>query len=587
MQELVLALFALAMVATASKIPRTDQDEPLWWQNTIVYQIYPRSYQDSNDDGTGDLNGIQSRLQHIADLGVGSIWISPVYESPMADFGYDFSNFTNIDPIFGTIDDFKQMSDRAKELGIRLIMDIVPNHTSEKHAWFTKSVAREDPYTDYYIWKDPLGFDEDGNPIPPNNWLSVFRFSAWEWVEERQQFYYHAFTVQQPDLNYRNPLVVEEMKNVLRFWIEGQGVDGFRMDAVPFLFEDPEFLDEPQRPGATDPDAHDYLEHIYTFNLPEVYDMIGQFRSVLDEYEEVDGLPRVMMVEALSQDLSVQDLMKYYDVSDFPFNFNFVVQLEAPMEAAEVKKQVDDWLDNTPEGKTPNWVWDNHDNWRMGSKFGEELIDGMQMISLLLPGIAVTYNGGEIGMLNTDISYEDTVDPQGCNCGPEHYDDSNCSRDPERTPMQWSAEANAGFSGPQVEPWLPVNPNYVTLNVEAQKAADISESHLKVYQSLVALRQRDQVKLGGVVNVALGDVFAFNRQLNDEAPLIVAVNTSGDIVKVNLKELDPTESTYQVILRSTRSENLDTIPGSAIHDLADVTLGVYEGIVLEPIPSAT
>lgn len=567
-------LLLLLVLVCVQERPVESKDDDAWWTNTIVYQVYPRSFQDSNDDGTGDIKGIEQRLEHFVELGAETIWLSPIYQSPMADFGYDISNFTDVDPIFGSLKDFQQLSLAAHERGLKIVMDFVPNHSSNEHEWFKKSVARVEPYTDYYVWKDPIGVDDQGDPIPPNNWLSVFRFSAWEYVEERGQFYYHAFTVQQPDLNYRNPLVVEEMKNVLRYWVGEQGVDGFRMDAVPFLFEDPEFRDEPISNKTDDENDYGYLDHIYTFNLPQVYDMIHQFTTVLSAFEIADGVDRVVMVEALSADLSVQDLMQYYDVCDFAFNFNLIVHLPSPVTAVNIEQQVRDWLVNMPNGKTANWVLGNHDNGRVGSRFTPELVDGMNMIALLLPGVAVTYNGDEIGMLNTNISYEDTVDPAGCNCGPDRYQE--CSRDPERTPMQWSSDKNAGFSNAE-KTWLPVNPNYMEVNVANQKAAE--ESHLKVYKALSSLRATDsRVNSGQVDMISTGPVFAFNRHNEEPGVIIAAVNTEEDHVIVDISHLATGSGT--VLLRSINSDNSATVPGSQV-TLNSLILGPYEGVVID------
>jgi len=437
-------------------------------------------------------------------------------------------------------------------------------------------VVREEPYTDYYVWKDPAGYDKNGNPLPPNNWVSVFRFSAWKFNEDRGQFYYHAFTPEQPDLNYRNPMVVEEMKNVIRFWVGEMGIDGFRMDAVPFIFEDPEFKDEPLSHQSDDPNDYNYLNHTYTFNLPEHYDMLKQFNDVISEFELIDGNDRVMMVEALSEDLSTEDLMKYTEVCDFAFNFNFVVHLKSPASAEAIEEQILDWLQNLPAGKTANWVLDNHDNTRVGSKFGPEWIDPLNMISLLLPGVAVTYNGDEIGMVNANISYEDTIDPAGCNCGPDKY--QLCSRDPERTPMQWSDDKNSGFSQAN-STWLPVNPNYIDLNVESQKAAE--ESHLKVYQALSKLRQDDpRVQIGKWDTMIGGNgaVLGIARHIDMNA-VILAFNTSPDIAIANFQP-GPYFGESRVLFRSTGSSNPDTIPGNLV-DLSRLTLQPYEAVVID------
>ena len=545
-----------------------------WWEHTAVYQIYPRSFQDSNDDGTGDLTGITSRLDHLVDIGVETFWLSPIYKSPMADFGYDISDYVDVDPIFGTIEDFDTLSVEAKKRNLRIVMDFVPNHSSNEHEWFLKSEQKEEPYTDYYIWKDR----NESNPGGvPNNWLGVFRGSAWEWSETRKQFYYHAFTKEQPDLNYWNTAIKQEMKDILKFWTD-KGVDGFRMDAVPFLFEDQEFKDEPLSGKTDDPEDYNYLNHIYTWNFPEVIDVLAEFTESVRENTNGEGF---VMVEALSEDLTTENMMTFYNCSDFAFNFNMIVKLKPDeLSGDTIKAAVADWLDNMPEGKTANWVLGNHDNWRVGSRFGEGNMDGFNMISLLLPGVAVTYNGEEIGMTNTDVSWEQTVDPAGLNCGEEHFQDMGCSRDPERTPMQWDTSENAGFS--PATPWLPVNQNYLDgVNVEAQSGE--GESHLSVYKQLTTLRKNEPVfKNGNTDMISTVPVFAFARH-DQQVAYFTVVNVMGEEARIDLTELidlvQLTETMGVVEIRSSGVTNDATNIGSNV-DLKNIVLIGYEAIVI-------
>ena len=565
--RLTLLLTSLALQARASS--------GKWWEQTTVYQIYPRSFQDSNDDGTGDLAGITSRLDHLVDIGVETFWLSPIYKSPMADFGYDISDYVDVDPIFGTLEDFETLSAEAKKRNLRIVMDFVPNHSSNEHEWFLKSEQKEEPYTDYYIWKDrnesnPGGF--------PNNWLSVFRGPAWEWSETRQQFYYHAFTKEQPDLNYWNPVIVQEMKDVLKFWTD-RGVDGFRMDAVPFLFEDLEFKDEPLSGKTEDPEDYNYLSHIYTWNFPEVIDVLAEFTESVKENTNGEGF---VMVEALSEDLTTEDMMTFYNCSDFAFNFNMIVKLKPEELSGEsIQDAVADWLDNMPEGKTANWVLGNHDNWRVGSRFGEGNMDGFNMIALLLPGVSVTYNGEEIGMTNTEVSWEQTVDPAGLNCGQEHFQDIGCSRDPERTPMQWDSTENAGFSASM--PWLPVNKNYLEgVNVEAQTAA--KESHLSVYKQLTTLRKTEAVFAIGFTDLfSTIPVFAFARY-DPQVTYITAVNVKGEEARADLTKfvnlVENSETMGEVVIRSSGVTNEATNVGNSV-ELDNILLTGYEAIVIK------
>jgi len=571
-------ILLIPSLAESSK-PNDFEDER-WWQTTTVYQIYPRSFQDSDGDGTGDLAGITSRLDYLVSLGVETFWLSPIYRSPMADFGYDISSYVDIDPIFGTLQDFDQLSAAAKERGLRIVMDFVPNHSSNEHDWFLRSEAREDPYTDYYIWKDANNSNPGGLP---NNWLSVFRGPAWEWSEVRGQYYYHAFTKEQPDLNYWNPLIVQEMRDILQFWTD-RGVDGFRMDAVPFLFEDLQFRDEPLSGKTEDPEDYNYLSHVFTWNFPEVKDVLSNFTIFVRGETDGDGF---VMVEALSEDLTTEDMMSFYGCSDFAFNFNLIVKLKMDdLTGNNIKEAVADWLDNMPEGKTANWVLGNHDNWRIGSRFGAGNMDGFNMIGLLLPGVAVTYNGEEIGMTNTAVSWEDTVDPAGRNCGQEHFQDPGCSRDPERTPMQWDSSDQAGFS--TGKPWLPVNPNYLEgVSVEAQSGKEVS--HLSVYKNLTELRSDWEVfRTGSTSLFSTEAVFAFARHSpSEEYVAIVVVNISEEELVIDLWPLlnstaVPTVGISWVRLRSSDSNNPETEVGSQVQ-LRSVKLEGNEALVLEVI----
>lgn len=421
-----------------------------WYESGNYYQIYPRSFRDSDGDGIGDLNGVTEKLQYLKDIGFTGTWLSPIFKSPMVDFGYDISDFYSIQPEYGTMEDFERMIARAKEVGIRIILDFVPNHSSDKNEWFTKSVDSDPAYKDFYIWHDGKINNVTGEREPPNNWVSEFRYSAWEWNDVRQQYYLHQFATAQPDLNYRNPAVVAEMKNVIKFWL-AKGVSGFRIDAIPYLFEVDldRYNQYPDEPLSNDPDCtpddHCYTEHIYTQDQPETFDMIYQWRELVDEFhEENGGDKRLLMTEAYT---SFDNMIKFYgdgvrNGSHIPFNFDFLSNINSTSKAPEYVEHIQKWMNAMPAGVHANWVLGNHDNKRVASRFGVNRTDLINILLQTLPGNAITYNGEEIGMTDVYISWEDTVDPNACNSDPEHY--YARSRDPARTPYQWDASSMAG-----------------------------------------------------------------------------------------------------------------------------------------------
>lgn len=368
-----------------------------WWQHTVFYQIYPRSFKDSNGDGIGDLRGITSQLQYLADTGISATWLSPIFQSPMVDFGYDISDYKAIQPEYGTMQDFEELIDTAYNLGIKVVLDFVPNHSSDQHEWFLKSAAKEPGYEDFYVWHDGV-LQDNGTRSPPNNWQSVFYGSAWQWHEGREQFYLHQFTKEQPDLNFRNPKVVQAMDNVLLFWLN-KGVAGFRIDAVNHLFEDEALQDEPLSAKTQDPLSYDYTRHIYTRDLPEVLQMVQHWRKLLDDFsaKHPEGPTRIMMTEAYA---GLTQLADYYEDesgtkgSHLPFNFHFITDVKGDSDARDYVYNVEKWLIYMPRGHAANWVMGNHDNPRVASRFGPASVDAMNMLLLTLPGVAVTYNVG-------------------------------------------------------------------------------------------------------------------------------------------------------------------------------------------------
>lgn len=492
-----------------------------WYNNAVIYQVYPRSFFDTNNDGLGDLNGITVKLGYLEKLGVTGIWLSPIYPSPMVDNGYDISNYCDIDPRFGTLADFDELVKESHKRNMRVMLDFVPNHTSDQHAWFLESKTNKDnPKSDWYIWKDPKGYTGDGKPIPPNNWISVFDNTpgaAWEWNKEREQFYLHSFFTEQPDLNWRNPEVQEAMADVLRFWLK-RGVDGFRIDVLYYLLKDERFLDEPEnpnyRPGIDHP--NEILKHLYSKDQPDTLKLMSFFDRILGEFED-----KFMVSETY---VSIPETIKIYTTSmrksHAPFNFHLIFQ---PFEAKAYKTVIDEFQTGITEEDLPVYALGNHDQPRVASRLGGQNQARMAaMLKLTLPGMPFIYYGDEIGMEDyTDIPKEKRSDLFGAK-----------SRDPQRTPMQWTDTEYAGFS--KGEPWLPVNPNYKKINVNAEEKDPASM--LALYQGLLKLRKEKLSLRDGryfPVNVANEPVFAFMRSYGDEQTLIL-LNFSEKIQKCEL-----------------------------------------------------
>lgn len=470
-----------------------------WWESGNYYQVYPRSFKDSNGDGVGDLKGVISKVSYLKDLGMSGVWLSPIMKSPMIDHGYDISDYREIDPLYGTMADFDQLVAECQSNGIHLILDFVPNHTSDEHEWFKKSERRENGYEDYFMWHpgNVSNIIGGGRPGLPNNWVSVMKGPAWTWSEKRQAYFYHAFSSAQPDLNYRNPKVVDEMKEVLRFWLKRK-VSGFRIDAVENLFEvapdkDGNYPDEPISGDCDDPQNWCYLKHIHVMDLPETVEMVYQWREVLDERDY--GESKVMMTEAYPP---LNLLTEYYQNeagtrkgAHIPFNFEIIFKLSKESSARQCRQVMENYMNYIPVGHLPNWVLGNHDRDRIATRLGSDRIDLFNVLLQTMPGHAITYQGEEIGMDNAYITWNQTQDPQACNTNSSVY--HLYSRDPVRTPMQWNANQNAGFSSAP-STWLPLNENYKTLNVEAQESDP--NSHLNVFKKMTSLRQKSAFKTG-------------------------------------------------------------------------------------------
>jgi len=483
-----------------------------WWQSGVIYQIYPRSFQDSNGDGVGDLAGVLSRLDYLEWLGVDAIWLSPIFPSPMADFGYDISNYTDIDPLFGTLADFDRLLADAHRRQIKVVLDFVPNHTSDEHPWFRESrLTRDNPKRKWYIWRDPAPGDHGNRGArPPNNWLSNFGGPAWNFDESTGQYYYHAFLKEQPDLNWRNPEVQEAMLGVLRFWLD-RGVDGFRVDVIWHIVKDDEFRDNLPNPDY-EPDHAPHRRLLATCNTdrPEVHDIIARMRSVLDEYDE-----RMMVGEIY---LPVERLIEYYGTQDsgvhLPFNFQLI---GLPWHARAIADAIDRYEALLPSYGWPNWVLGNHDNPRIATRVGSAQARVAAMLLLTLRGTPTLYYGDEIGMHDVPIPPDRVQDPFEKNVpGMGH------GRDPERTPMQWSSAANAGFT--TAAPWLPIASDCSSRNVEIESADP--NSILTLYRRLIELRRREQaLSIGDYVAVPEdGDLLSYRRQFDKQRRLLIILN---------------------------------------------------------------
>lgn len=575
MHQLWLLLLA-GLLAQAGKVLSDGQD-PDWWKKTVVYQIYPRSFQDSDGDGIGDLKGIQSRLPYFDFLGVETLWLSPIYKSPFKDFGYDISDHKDIDPIFGTMQDFDDLLEAVHQRGMYLVMDFIPNHTSDKHPWFIESCKGSDnPYSDWYRWADPKIL-EDGTRAPPNNWLSVFGHSAWEWNEHRQQYYLHQFVPEQPDLNFRNPEVKEAMEDVLRFWAE-KGVDGFRVDAIQTMFEVEDLsLDEPRsfREGVG-PEEHLYLDHIYTTDQPEIHTITKDWRNkVFKPIDKRTGKHTFMIMEAYNPE-KPEELMKYYHSgADMPFNFNLIF---ANKECGGTcfKGLIDSWMDFMPPKKWPNFVLGNHDQRRISTRKGPKFINALNIMLLTLPGTPTTYYGEELGLNDIKLTYDQTQDPWGVMAGPELYE--KYSRDPERAPMQWDSSKNAGFSTAE-QTWLPVNPDFPDINVDAQMNQPLSP--LDIYAKAIQIRRRKSFQNNQMhYHVVDNDVISYIRGSEALGQYLIILNLGqSDIERKDFSLDDSCQG--RIILNTGNFGNFHEYPVGKTIDLESVSLKSGQGLVLE------
>jgi alpha-glucosidase len=492
------------------------EKSPLWWQRGVIYQIYPRSFSDSNADGIGDLAGITSKLDYLAWLGIDAVWLSPIYPSPMVDFGYDITDYTNVHPLFGTLRDFDALLKEAHRRGIKVILDYVPNHTSDQHLWFQEARSSLDnPRRDWYIWRDPAP-----NGGPPNNWLGVFGGAAWIFDAMTGQYYYHAYLPEQPDLNWRNPQVREAMLGVLRFWLD-KGVDGFRVDALRHLIKDREFRDNPVNHGSEPRrGSFDTLSPVYTTDRPEVHEVLTEMRRVLDTYG-AGGEARLMIGELY---LPIERLVRYYGESNsgvhLPANFHLIL---TPWDARKIAQLIDEYEAALPPDAWPNWVLGNHDRSRIASRLGDMQARIAALLLLTLRGTPTLYYGDELGMRDGDIPPGMVQDPLEKN-----FPGQGLGRDPVRTPMQWNLTANADFCPPGVTPWLPVSKDYAKVNVAVEKKNP--SSMLSLYRALIALRRAEPAfSIGNYTPIeADGCLLAYRREWQDRR-FLVALNMGNEV----------------------------------------------------------
>lgn len=481
-----------------------------WWKHAVIYQIYPRSFQDSNGDGIGDLQGIRSRLDYLQYLGIDAIWISPIYPSPMADFGYDVADYCGIDPIFGTMADFDQLLEDAHRRGLRVILDFVPNHTSDRHPWFVESrSSRDNPKRDWYLWRDQ-----------PNKWQSHFGGSAWEFDSGTGQYYLHEFLKEQPDLNWRNPAVKAAMFDVLRFWLR-KGIDGFRVDVMWLMIKDEHFRDNPPNPAyKVGQGSREKLLPIYDADRPEVHELVAEMRGVLEEFDN-----RLLIGEIY---LPIPNLMQYYGKqlreADLPFNFQL---LQCAWTAEDLAQTIGDYIAALPPGAWPNWVQGNHDKSRIASRIGLQKAHSAALLLLSLPGTLTIYYGEELGMQDVLIRPDEAQDP-----AEKRQPGIGMGRDPERTPFPWDDSRACGFT--TGKPWLPIGDANRALNLES--ASKESGSMLLLYRRLLELRRTEPALVSGqLVELSASEGMLQFARSDGKKNFKVAINLGEEIRSVDVE----------------------------------------------------
>ena len=505
-----------------------------WWKNAVIYEIYPRSFQDSNGDGVGDLNGITQRLDYLKDIGVDAIWLTPCYPSPQVDFGYDISDYENIDPQYGTLLDFDRLVDEAGKRHIRVLMDMVMNHTSDKHKWFLESrSSRDNPYRDWYMWNDGKGQIATDKGAPPNNWQSYFGHSAWQWDEKTRQYYYHKFYLQQPDLNWNNPKVHEAFKEIISFWLK-RGVGGFRFDAINTLFEDSSLDDEgivKDKDGSPRINAYGdpVLDDTKTSNLPGLHLVVQEMRAHMNTFSS-GAFPGTRVLVGETYMPNIAELAKMYGPASKP-EFHLPMDTQIGMinklDVASFRAKLTD-VETRIGDNTPLLLFDNHDNPRLDVRYGDgmhntEIQRVIATVLFLSRGAALFYYGDEIGMKTTPPTRkEDVKDPIGVTGWPKEK-----GRDGERTPMQWDVRPNAGFT--TGVPWLPVPSDFEKINVEVEKTNP--NSLLAWYQRLIRLKKTNPALARGdnvMLDTANTKVLSWLRQTPGAPVVVVAVNFTAE-----------------------------------------------------------
>ena len=511
-----------------------------WWQTGVIYQVYPRSFQDSDGDGVGDLRGILARLDYLVALGVDAVWISPIYPSPMADFGYDVADYTGIDPLFGTLADFDALLSAAHGKGLRIILDFVPNHSSDQHPWFKASCSsRTDAKRDWYLWRAPAPPNDSSDQRPasqryPNNWMSQFGGPSWAWDEATQQFYLHSFLKQQPDLNWRNPDLRAAMYAAMRFWLD-RGVDGFRMDVLWLLIKDAQFRNNPDNTDYQ-PDMHDHAKSLPVYNAdqPETHAIVRDMRALMDAYgptlpvtsgdnSAADGSSHRVLIGEIY--LPLPELVRYYlgvapqaggikggapeipelRGANLPFNFHLI---QTEWKARCIGSIIQTYEALLPAGAWPNYVLGNHDQPRLATRIGVGQARAAAMLLLTLRGTPTLYYGDELGMEDVPIAPDQVQDP-----AEKNEPGKGRGRDPERAPMLWLDAPNAGFTAPESTPWLPLQADWPTENAAAQGARP--RSMLALYRQLLALRRKQPALCrGAITEVSVeGELLRYRRSL--------------------------------------------------------------------------
>ena len=546
-----------------------------WWKNAVIYEVYPRSFQDTNGDGIGDLNGITAHLDYLKELGVDAIWLTPVYPSPQVDFGYDISDYRAIDPQYGTMADFDRLVAEANKRKIRVVMDLVMNHTSDKHPWFVASRSGKDnPYRDWYVWRDGKGENHptdvdlsagtptgdntraaSGQGQPPNNWQSLFGHSAWQWDATTRQYYYHKFYIQQPDLNWRNPKVNAAFEDILSFWLK-RGVGGFRFDAITALFEDPSLADEGVVKDADGrPVINAYgdpqLDGSKTNNLPGLHEVMQQMRAEADRFGS-NTFPGTRLMIGETYVPNIGDLEEMYGTAakpEFELPMDTQVAFINKLDVSAFRAKLSD-VETKIGGNTPLLLFDNHDQPRMDKRYGDgvhnvEIQRAMATVLFASRGAAMMYYGDEIGMVTTPPTRkEDVKDPIGVTGWPKEK-----GRDGERTPMQWNGSAGAGFT--TAKPWLPVPPSAAAINVKAEEGD--ANSLLAWYKELIRLKRTNAAMAGGantMLDTANTKVLSWMRESADAKRVVVSVNFTAEPQTVNLAGAELTAVKLTTLLKS-------------------------------------